>query len=84
MTEELDEYPSAFQESDPLPWEPDFESLAICPFSNMRSFGQPLQSLTSNQLLRIREEAVRRNGRGTYFTKLVCEIDELLLARGGL
>ena len=84
MTERsLDEYPD-FGTDDPLPWDEDYASVAICPFSNLRSFGQPLQSLKSAQLLAIRREAETRNGRiGHYFDALVGAIDEMLQERGG-
>ena len=84
MTERLDEYPN-FGEEEPLPWEPDYESLTICPFSNMKSFGKPLQSLKSETLLAIRAECEKRNGKfGSYFGGLIVEIDEMLTERGGL
>ena len=84
MTERLDEYPN-FGEEEPLPWEPDYESLTICPFSNMKSFGKPLESLTSTQLLAVRREAERRNGKlGTYFQPLIEQVEAVLRERGGV
>ena len=85
MTERLDEYPHQLETPDDgYPWEPGYAPVLLNPFSNMRSFGKPLVSLTSPQLLAVRGECERRNGEhGTYFLPLMAKMDEILTERGG-
>lgn len=82
MSEELEDFPAAFQDSEVMPWERG-EDLTV-PFPSSRFCGRPLRSLLSPELLRVRKEAVRRNGRlGSYFLPVIVAIDEILSERMG-
>ena len=81
MTDPLSSYPD-FGPPEIMPWDDDYRPATICPFSNMKSFGKPLQSLKSETLLAIRRECEKRNGKfGSYFGPLIVEIDEMLEER---
>lgn len=81
--ESLSDYPAAFQDGTTYPWENDARGTVV-PFVTSRHCGKPLVSLSSAELLRVRREAVRRNGEsGTYFNALIVAIDTVLQDRMG-
>ena len=45
--------------------------------------GKPLTAIGSKELLRKRRWLVEKQGMGTYFTRLIQAIDDILMERGG-
>ena len=84
MTESLDDFPAVFAKADPMPWdEPDDSARTILwPFGERA--GTPLQDFSSNALVRMRAEVVKKNGRRDYFAPLIFAIDTVLTERQGL
>lgn len=80
MSEELSDFPAAFQTPDVMPWEMPTDGIRW-PWG--RHAGRPLREFASRELIYMRRHVVRRNGAGSYFQKLLDEIDAILTERGG-
>ena len=78
--ERLDEFPEALRDTETYPWDEESEPV-LWPFGP-RS-GTPLTEFSSNALLRMRGEVVKKNGRGDYFAPLIFAIDTVLTERQG-
>ena len=77
MSEQLDEYPDAFQGTDKMPWETS-EADQVTWID-----GSPLGDFPSSVLLSHRKLLVKKQGKGSYFQDMIDAIDTILTERGG-
>ena len=80
VADDLSQYPD-FGKPDVMPWEGEQSEPVLWPFGPRA--GTPLEDFSSNALVRMRAEVVKKNGRGDYFAPLVLAIDNVLTERQG-
>ena len=81
MSEELSDFPAAFMDSEPMPWDPVAGERYVWFWGADR--GRALEEIDSRELLRKRRWLEDRMGPGRCYAGLVAEIDKELHSRMG-